>query len=57
MMTLAMSVAAILGVVDVNHAHDYYHYSDRPNFANGYYENHPCCYCSVCSGEWRQDHQ
>jgi hypothetical protein len=42
MMTSTMPVAAILGAADVNDAHDYYHYSDEPNYV--YCGNHSHCY-------------
>jgi hypothetical protein len=46
MMTSVMSVAVVLGAADNNDIRGYYHYSDMPNFARGYYGNHPCCYCA-----------
>jgi hypothetical protein len=46
MMTSAVPIAAILGAADINDAHDYYHYSDGPNFARDYFGNHPRSYCA-----------
>jgi hypothetical protein len=46
-LTSAMLVAAILGVVDINGARDYYHCSDGPKCARGYNDLPSRCYCAA----------
>jgi hypothetical protein len=46
-LTSEMSIAAILGVADVNDACGYYHCSDGPKCTLGYNDLSSHCYCAL----------
>jgi hypothetical protein len=49
----AMPIATILGGVDVNNAHGYYHYSDRAKYTCGYNDLPLRCFCGFFSSARR----